>query len=98
MPDVSYVCVTMGVLFLALMLVSPPYRINILYILKFVINVKACLDGVIYMTNIASVRFIMGVMQPLTKEKQFHIDDIRFQVFQSGFTVFNNELEFIFIS
>ena len=37
-------------------------------------------------------------MQPLTKEKQFHIDDIRFQVFPSGFTVFDNELEFVFIS
>ena len=54
MPDVSYFCVIMGVLFLALMLVLPPYQILLLYILKLVINVKACLDGVIkiYMTVI----------------------------------------------
>ena len=39
------------------MLVLPPYQIFLLYILKLVINVKACLDGVIkiYMTVIWQV-------------------------------------------
>ena len=30
----------------------------------------------------------MRVMQPLTKEKQFHIDDIWFKVFHTLFTCF----------